>query len=224
MGLLPIGINSCFEWRERRDIRQRSSQAIEIARQRVSFLTDLMRAYEACAVEQLDAMRQEIAGDLQKLHCDLAKTLTRLEQRSSPKKSNPERRNTLQRVFLAYRPQGAIAWTLHILYYMLLGLIAMLIFVSGCEPGGTMCQAWTMEEFWAYFPPLMLGSLVILGPPMLAINLLAHRSDRAARGELRRQDEEREQQDQARHTTTAIADTVATLDHISADAPHHRPH
>jgi|GEM_PF-2364423 len=112
-----------------------------------------------------DSVQAELDGLLQEYR-DLAHL-----RRSGSEASDPSG-SFIRRLFLLYRPATAIGWLWHTLFYGL--LIAALAFLA---------VGFLHDGFSVDFATGFAGSVVIFGPPLFVVHLLAGRSHRATEAE-----------------------------------------
>ncbi|MCP9887408.1 hypothetical protein KBY96_05590 [Cyanobium sp. ATX 6A2] len=175
LGLIPIVLTSLFDWQEKRNDTQKRNQAIDIAHKRVIFLNDWIKAQESCMPGQLVQFKQEVSIELNQLKHELATVLAIQEERKAVRSALRGSRKIPQNLFLAYTPRSASAWTLHIIYYMLLGIALFFLYFGSFT--GANYDIWN----WKTFGDSIVLVGIILAPPMVIIHWLARLADRRSR-------------------------------------------
>jgi hypothetical protein len=175
LGLIPITLTAFFEWQEKRDVADRRNQAIDIAHKRVNFLNDLIKTQECCATDQLHSIKQDISNELKQLKQELSENLLTLDQRTIHRSGTHAQRSLLQNLFLAYFPRSTVAWALHVIYYMLLGITILILFGGGYSSANP--HVWD----WAEFRLSLIGAIALIIPPMALIQWLSRAADKRSR-------------------------------------------
>ncbi len=127
-GLLPTILTALVSWLNNRSLQSRRAQALTIAQQRIAFLDDWIKAQEGlCAPDRLDQMKNSVSDELSDMRLQLAGVLE--DHRRSPEELVAER-TFLQKALLLYAPRSTAAWVFHTLFYMFLGVAAILALLT----------------------------------------------------------------------------------------------
>lgn len=127
VGLLPTILTAIVSWLNARSIQARRTQALALAQQRIAFLSDWIKAQEALSgPEQLDRMKSSVSDELSTMRLQLADVL---EDHRRPVDLAAER-TFFQKLFLIYTPRGVGAWVFHTLFFMSVGVTAILILLT----------------------------------------------------------------------------------------------
>ncbi len=126
-GLLPTILTAVVSWLNNRGIQARRTAALALAQQRIAFLLDWIKAQEGLTTpDQLDGMKNSVSAELDGLRSQLNDILD--EHRRVL--DIAEERPLIQKIFLTYGPRSSAAWVFHTLFYMSLGVTAILFLVT----------------------------------------------------------------------------------------------
>ncbi len=126
-GLLPTILTAVVSWLNNRGIQARRTAALALAQQRIAFLLDWIKAQEGLTTpDQLDGMKNSVSAELDGLRSQLNDILD--EHRRVL--DIAEERPLMQKIFLTYGPRSSAAWVFHTLFYMSLGVTAILILIT----------------------------------------------------------------------------------------------
>ena len=121
-GILPIVLTFFMGWLTQRGLAARRAEAVNLARQRVEFLTGWIEAQQALGPDgKLNEMKQAILNELDEAWESVVDLevptafYTPLVQRS-----------LLQRLFLFYAPVTLFGWVYHALYWAAIGSLSFL--------------------------------------------------------------------------------------------------
>ncbi len=124
-GLLPTILTAVVAWLNNRTIQTRRTQALTLAQQRIAFLADWVKTQEdLSSSDQLEALKRSVSDELNTLRSDLSDILD--DHRRAALAETPAERAFAQKVLLAYAPRSPAAWVFHTLFYMSLGVTAIL--------------------------------------------------------------------------------------------------
>ncbi len=127
VGLFPAILTAVISWLNNRSIQARRTQALALAQQRIAFLSDWIKAQEGLSTtDQLEAMKDSVSAELNSLRMELAEILDEHHRVSDA----AEEHSLIQKVFLTYGAHSTNAWVLHTLFYMSLGVTAILLLVT----------------------------------------------------------------------------------------------
>lgn len=126
-GLLPTILTAIVSWLNNRGIQARRTAALALAQQRIAFLLDWIKAQEGLVPQdQLDGMKTSVSTELD----DLRSQLTDILDDHRRVLDVSEERSFMQKIFLTYGPRSSAAWVFHTLFYMSLGVTAILILIT----------------------------------------------------------------------------------------------
>ena len=168
LGLIPVVLTSLFDWQEKRNDTQKRNQAIDTAHKRVIFLNDWIKAQEVCMPEHLGQLKQGASMELNELRNELITALAIQEERKAVRSALRGSRNITQRIFLAYTPRSTSALTLHILYYMLLGIAFFFLYFGSFT--GANYDIWS----WSSFRDSIIFVGILVAPAMFVIHWWAY--------------------------------------------------
>ncbi len=127
VGLFPAILTAIISWLNNRGIQARRTQALALAEQRIAFLSDWIKAQEGLSTsEQLEAMRGSVSGELNSLRAQLAEIM---DEHRRPADA-AEEHSLIQKIFLTYGARSTNGWVLHTLFYMAMGVTAILLLVT----------------------------------------------------------------------------------------------
>jgi hypothetical protein len=127
VGLLPTILTAIVSWLNARSIQARRTQALALAQQRIAFLSDWIKAQEDLSTpEHLDQMKSSVSDELSAMRVQLADVL---EDHRRPVDLAAER-TFFQKLFLIYTPRSVGAWVFHTLFFMSVGMTAIMILLT----------------------------------------------------------------------------------------------
>src|SRR5512146_2752852 len=127
VGLFPAILTAVIAWLNNRSLQARRAQALTLAQQRIAFLLDWIKAQEGLSTpEKMEDLKNSVSGELNSLRLQLQGILDEHHRVND----SAEERTLLQKLLLTYAPRSTNAWVFHTLYYMSLGVTAILILVT----------------------------------------------------------------------------------------------
>ncbi len=127
VGLFPAILTAVISWLNNRSIQARRTQALALAQQRIGFLSDWIKAQEGLSTsDQLEAMKDSVSAELNSLRLQLAEIMDEHHRVAD----TAEEHSLIQKIFLTYGARTTNGWVLHTLYYMSLGVTAILLLVT----------------------------------------------------------------------------------------------
>jgi len=121
-GILPIVFTSILAWLTQRGLATHRSEAVNLAKQRVEFLTGWIQAQQALGPDgRLNEMKQAVLSELD----EVWESVVDLEL---PETSYIAlaKRSLWQRLFLLYAPVTIVGWVYHALYWAAVGSLSFL--------------------------------------------------------------------------------------------------
>lgn len=162
-GLLPVGLTVLIAWFEKRSIAARQNRALDLAQKQVTFLEVWLKMQQTVSsAEQFSAVKLATTDELNQIITQLKATLAAEVIAKQRVATSLRQRTFVQRLLLMYIPLNGIAWVFHILFYMLTGIVLMILLFSYI--GATLG---TEFDFISW----LFGSLLI-NSPLLAVLLL----------------------------------------------------
>jgi hypothetical protein len=127
VGLFPAILTAVISWLNARSLQGRRTQALALAQQRIAFLQDWIKAQEGLsAPEEMQNVRNSVSAELDSLRVQLQGILDEHHRVNDA----AEDRSLLQKILLTYAPRSTNAWVFHTLFYMSLGVSAILILIT----------------------------------------------------------------------------------------------
>jgi hypothetical protein len=121
-GILPIILTFLFGWPSQRGLSARRAEAVNLAKQRVEFLTGWIRPQQALGPDgKLNEMKPALLIELD----EVWESVVDLEL-SETFYAPLARRSLLQRLFLLYAPVTTFGWVYHALYWAAIGSLSFL--------------------------------------------------------------------------------------------------
>jgi hypothetical protein len=124
VGLIPVLINITVNMLDKRGHIARRNHELNYVNQRLTFLMGWYQLQkEVSNSEQLSAIRDMVARDLNEVYEDLTDALVESERLSQERQELIQRfknTNAFRRFFLLYTPYNIGGWLYHTLYYMCL--------------------------------------------------------------------------------------------------------
>ena len=118
VGILGSSASSFFSWQEKRSIKAKHQDAMDLAERRIAFLITWSKAQEPiCTHQRFEEIKLEVSQELDYLKQNL------LEFKIQPEHSTFLQWKIIQRTFLLYIPHNFGGWICHILFYILLFFI-----------------------------------------------------------------------------------------------------
>jgi hypothetical protein len=174
-GILPIILTFLFGWLSQRGLSARRAEAVNLAKQRVEFLTGWIEAQQALGSDgKLNEMKPAVLIELDEVwesvvDLELSETLY----------APLARRSLLQRLLLLYAPVTTFGWVYHALYWAAVGSLSFL----------ALLVAYTLLSLQLEIIAGNLYAAVFYGTPSLIVALLfrwlAVKEDRKAKDQAR---------------------------------------
>lgn len=115
VGILGSSASGLFSWLEKRNIKAKHQDAIDLAERRIAFLTTWFKAQEpVCAPQRLEEVKLEVSQELDYLRQQLQQLIIQTDRSTFSKEE------VIKQTFLLYLPRNFGGWVCHILFYILL--------------------------------------------------------------------------------------------------------
>lgn len=172
IGLLGTTAGSFIAWLEKRSIKAKYQDEINLAERRIAFLSAWFNAQvPVCSPQRLDEIKLDTSKELDSLRSRLAQFILESEQHQSLSKGK-----SYQKTFLLFTPHNVGGWVSLVLFYLL--LIFLLMFIS-VTPESDDWQSWS-----GWLSDSLLG-IVIFAIPLFFLQRLGIRYSRHKKAEKR---------------------------------------
>ncbi len=160
VGLLGTTAGGFIAWLEKRNIKAKYQDEINLAERRIAFLTNWFKAQEpVCTPQRLEQIKLETSQELDSLRSRLSQFILESEQHSVFSKGK-----SYQKTFLLFIPHNIGGWLSLIFFYVL--LIFVLLFIT-IPPEGNDLKSWagwfTDSVMWLFIFAIPLFFLQRLG-------------------------------------------------------------
>jgi len=158
VGILGSSASGFFSWLEKRSIKAKHKDAIDLAERRITFVTTWFKAQEPiCTPQRLEEIKLEVSQELDYLRQQLSQFVIQTDR------STFSQGKIIQQIFLLYLPRNFGGWVCHILFYILL------LFVIG----GTLSIPQNLNDL-EWISDTVVGLIVFI-VPMIILQQLALR-------------------------------------------------
>jgi hypothetical protein len=165
VGLLGTTAGSFIAWLEKRSIKAKYQDEINLAERRIAFLNAWFKAQEpVCTPQRLEAIKLETSQELDSLRSRLTQFILESEQHSVFSKGK-----SYQKTFLLFIPHNIGGWVSLILFYVL--LIFVLLFITTLPEGNDL-------KSWVGWLTDSLMWLIIFAIPLFFLQRLGIRYSR----------------------------------------------
>jgi hypothetical protein len=115
VGILGSSAAGFSSWAEKRSIKAKHKDAIELADRRITFLTTWFKAQEPiCTPQRLEEIKLEVSRELDYIRQSLSQSMIQVDR------STFSQQKVIQQTFLLFLPRNPGGWMCHALFYILL--------------------------------------------------------------------------------------------------------